>query len=86
MCSSRQIDFNINKNNKINLVPDEDCEDIPQVDAFEAATIGWSQIVPDVLDSSQIRIQQIKKELQVLADPVVSIYAYTITTSEKKTD
>ena len=51
MCSSQQIDFNINKNNNINLVPDEDCQDIPQVDAFEVATIRWSQISPDVLDS-----------------------------------
>ena len=47
------ISININQNNNSNLVSDDDRENVSQVDAFEVATIGWSQIAQDVLDSSQ---------------------------------
>ena len=47
------ISINVNQNNNSNLVSDDGRENVPQVDAFEVATIGWSQIALDVLDSSQ---------------------------------
>ena len=65
----------------VNLVSHDGSNDVPQVDASEVAIIGWSQVTADVLESLQIMIQQIMKEFQELAEAVVNIYAFTMSTS-----
>ena len=75
---------NINQTDDTNLVLDDESEEdsfhdemiLPQVKVSGFATTGRSQITAKLLDSLEIMIQKIKKELQELVKAMVSIYAF----------